>query len=36
MDIIDQKISLEILWNELIFQKYSSQIVIDKKKFWMR
>lgn len=32
MDIIDQKISLEILWNELIFQKYSSQIVIDKKK----
>lgn len=32
IDLIEKKISLEMLWNELIFQKFSNQIVINEEK----
>ena len=32
IDLIEKKISLEILWNELIFQKFSNQLAINEEK----
>ena len=32
VDLIKEKFAIELIWNDLVFQKYSSKISIDKKK----
>ena len=32
VDLIKEKFAIELIWNDLVFQKYSSKISIDKEK----